>query len=61
MSRMAWSFLALTLMSGLLAFTGPVESGLEVTLTKGAACLFGTGFFFALLVGRRFKFDPVLR
>ncbi|WP_109511890.1 PA3371 family protein [Pseudomonas ovata] len=61
MSKSALSFLILTLMAIatdlLLLDQAPAFS----TAAKAIAGVSGSLFFGALIIGRRFKFDPVLR
>lgn len=61
MSRSAVFLLIMTLLSlsGLWLHPG-LEEGLAMTL-KFASGFFGLAFLVALMAGRRFKFDPVLR
>ena len=59
MTKFAWLFLCLT------AFTGAVgvvaESQDNQTTAFIASGVFASLFFLTLVVGRRIKFDPVLR
>ena len=61
MSRSAFLLLIMTLFSLAALWLSP---GLEDSLTlllKGACALFALAFLVALMLGRRIKFDPVLR
>jgi len=58
MSKFAMSFLVLTLACAAVVLTG---SGVWLAVAKAGAAIFGLFFFASLLVGRRIKFDPVLR
>lgn len=61
MSKPALSFLILTLMSVAVDLLLP-EQALALNMgAKVAGAVFVCLFFGALVVGRRFKFDPVLR
>lgn len=59
MSKSAAGFFILALLSGVIHFTG-VQTA-ELTLPLIACGIFSTGFLLALIAGRKFKFDPVLR
>lgn len=61
MSKAAISFLILALMA--IAADQLMDPSMETlsTLAKAAAGIFASLFVAALLVGRRIKFDPVLR
>ena len=61
MSKAAFSFLILALMA--LAADQLLAPSMEMmgTLTKAAAGIFASLFVAALFVGRRIKFDPILR
>jgi hypothetical protein len=59
MSKSAAGFFILTLLSGLLHLTWVDDT--IVTPPLIACGLFGTLFVLALAVGRKIKFDPVLR
>ncbi|MGY2292099.1 PA3371 family protein [Pseudomonas sp. SDO528_S397] len=59
MTKSAWLFLALALMSGVTAVSA-VSQDVQ-TFALIAASVFGGLFVLAALVGRRIKFDPVLR
>ena len=58
MSKSALGLLILALVSGLIHWSLPQGSA---TLPLIASGVFGVMFLIALIVGRRFKFDPVLR
>ncbi|MDG9925212.1 MULTISPECIES: PA3371 family protein [unclassified Pseudomonas] len=61
MSRSAVFLMIMTLMSLAPLWLIP---GLEETPTLALKCctgFFGTAFLIALMAGRRFKFDPILR
>ncbi|MGG2398512.1 PA3371 family protein [Pseudomonas sp. SH1-B] len=61
MSKSAIVLLIMTVLSLAMLWLSP---GLETTFTlllKAAGALFGLAFLIALLLGRRIKFDPVLR
>jgi hypothetical protein len=59
MSKAAAGFLVLTLLSGILHWSWLPDA--VVSLPLIACGVFGTLFVLALIAGRRFKFDPVLR
>ena len=61
MSKAALCFLILTIMS--IAADQLLPSSMDVmsTVVKSAAGIFASLFVAALFVGRRIKFDPVLR
>ncbi len=61
MSKSALSFAALTLMAIVINYLLPAEAQSFSALPKIAAGIFLTLFIAALIVGRRYKFDPVLR
>lgn len=61
MSKSAWWSLLLTAVFGFMLATDVPTTALEQAALKIAIALSGAGFIVALLVGRRFKFDPVLR
>ncbi|MBI6635143.1 hypothetical protein YA0871_21000 [Pseudomonas paralactis] len=59
MSKPAWFFLCLTLITGFLGFA--TESpGVQATAFTVSA-VFASLLTLALIVGRRIKFDPLLR
>ena len=61
MSRSAIVLLLMTLASLAVLWLNPdLQAPLALTL-KCASTVFGVGFLGALMAGRRFKFDPVLR
>ncbi len=59
MSKFAWLFLCLTVITGILGLNADAPEGqtLALVATGAFACL----LVLTLIVGRRFKFDPVLR
>lgn len=61
MSKAALTFLILTLMA--LATDQLLTPSMEPfgMVAKAGAAVFGSLFFMALIIGRRIKFDPVLR
>ena len=59
MSKSAAGFFVLALLSGILHLSLVQES--VVTLPLIACGIFGSLFLLALIAGRKFKFDPVLR
>lgn len=59
MSKSAAGFLILALLSGIFHFSVVQDS--LVTLPLVACGIFATLFVLALIAGRKFKFDPVLR
>ena len=59
MSKSAAGFFILALLSGILHESVVQES--VVTLPLIACGIFATLFVLALIAGRKFKFDPVLR
>ncbi|GAB7532844.1 hypothetical protein PS3A_52600 [Pseudomonas sp. 3A(2025)] len=61
MSKSALSFLILTLMAIAVDLLLPEQALSLNILTKVTAGVFASLFFGALIIGRRFKFDPVLR
>ena len=61
MSKTAAAFLILAIMSVAVDQLLPTSFDALNIVAKAAAGLFATLFVLALLVGRRFKFDPVLR
>lgn len=61
MSRYALCFLALTLICGLATFTDATGLPLWETAAKAGTGIFALLFVASLFVGRRIKFDPVLR
>jgi hypothetical protein len=61
MSRSAIVLLIMTLASlAVLWLTPDLQTSLALTL-KCASGVLGVGFLAALMAGRRFKFDPILR
>ncbi|MBD8494817.1 hypothetical protein IFR09_14880 [Pseudomonas syringae] len=61
MSKSALSFLILTLMALAMDLLLPEQAAVLNTAAKVTAGVCASLFFGALIVGRRFKFDPVLR
>jgi hypothetical protein len=59
MSKSATGFFILALLSGILHLSSPQDKA--VTLPLIACGVFGVLFVLALIIGRRIKFDPVLR
>lgn len=59
MSKSAAGFLILALLSGMIHLSIVQNSLLTLPLT--ACGVFSTFFVLALVAGRKFKFDPVLR
>lgn len=59
MTKSSWLFLCLTLTTGLLGLnTLPQEGQTTAFIASG---VFASVFVVTLIVGRRIKFDPVLR
>lgn len=61
MSKSALSFAVLALLAIVTTYLLPVQAQPFSVLPKIAAGVFVTLFIAALIVGRRYKFDPVLR
>lgn len=61
MSRSAVFLLIMTLASLSALWLGPELEASATLALKCAGGFFGLAFLAALMVGRRFKFDPVLR
>lgn len=61
MSRSAIVLLIMTLASLCALWLAPSLPAPLTLLLKCASGVFGLGFLGALMAGRRFKFDPVLR
>ncbi|AZF33494.1 hypothetical protein C4J89_4043 [Pseudomonas sp. R4-35-07] len=59
MSKPAWLFLCLTLATALLGFSNAMQD--TRTLTFIASAVFGCLLVLTLALGRRIKFDPILR
>jgi uncharacterized membrane protein YqgA involved in biofilm formation len=59
MSRPAWLFLCLTLATALLGLSNAMQD--SRTLVFIASAVFGCLLILTLALGRRIKFDPVLR
>lgn len=61
MSKSALSFLVLALMAIVIDMLLPLDANTASSSLKIATGLFVTLFVVALVVGRKIKFDPVLR
>lgn len=61
MSKSALSFLILALLAMAIDVSLPLDENTASTVLKIAMGLFAGLFVVALVVGRKFKFDPVLR
>ncbi|AVX22094.1 MULTISPECIES: PA3371 family protein [Pseudomonas] len=61
MSKSALSFLVLAIMAFVVDLLLPVNAQAMSIAANIAAGVFASLFVVALFVGRRFKFDPVLR
>lgn len=61
MSRSAIALLLMTLTSMAALCLNHDLPASQALLLKCASAVFGVGFLGALMAGRRFKFDPVLR
>ncbi|MFC6297388.1 hypothetical protein GNF76_27395 [Pseudomonas sp. CCM 7893] len=59
MTKSAWLFLTLTLFTGVVGLN--ITSQDTQTTAFIASGVFGSLWLLAIIVGRRFKFDPVLR
>ncbi|MDQ0741919.1 PA3371 family protein [Pseudomonas sp. W4I3] len=59
MSKPAWGFLCLTIATALMGLSNDVQDGRPVAFI--ASAVFGCLLILTLVVGRRIKFDPVLR
>lgn len=59
MSKFAWLFMCLTAFTGLLGLNAESQDGQTTAFI--ASGVFASLFLLTLIVGRRFKFDPVLR
>lgn len=59
MSKFAWLFLCLTIATGLMGLSASSQDG--QTSAFVAAGVFASLLLLTLVVGRRIKFDPVLR
>ena len=59
MTKSAWLFLCLTVVTGMLGLSASSEDGQTTALV--AAGISASLLLFTLVVGRRIKFDPVLR
>lgn len=61
MSKSALSFLVLALMAIVIDMLLPLDANAVSSLLKIASGLFIVLFIVALIVGRKIKFDPLLR
>ncbi|RMO80383.1 PA3371 family protein [Pseudomonas syringae group genomosp. 3] len=61
MSKSALSFLVLAIMAVIVDLLLPVHAQAFSVASNIAAVVFASLFIVALFLGRRFKFDPVLR
>jgi len=61
MSKYALTCLAMTAACVYGAFLAPYETSGLIQASKAGVGIFGTLFIVAMLIGRRIKFDPVLR
>lgn len=61
MSRIALSLLLLTAACAYGAFLSPYETGTLNAICKAGSAISGVLFLFSMMVGRKIKFDPVLR
>ncbi|NVZ52904.1 hypothetical protein HX792_21345 [Pseudomonas sp. B6002] len=59
MTKSAWLFLGLTLAAGVFGMSASAQD--EQTTAFVVAGVFASLLVLSLIVGRRFKFDPVLR
>ncbi|WP_124424690.1 PA3371 family protein [Pseudomonas orientalis] len=59
MSKSAWLFLCLTLVTALIGLNNDMRE--SATLAFIASAVFGCLLILSLAIGRRIKFDPVLR
>ena len=59
MTKTVWIFLILALATGILGLNLPSNDWQALCL--GACALFTVALVIAMVVGRRFKFDPILR
>ncbi|WET09442.1 MULTISPECIES: PA3371 family protein [unclassified Pseudomonas] len=59
MSKFAWLFLCLTVVTAVLGMSTSSHDAHATTLI--ASAVFGSLLLLTLIVGRRIKFDPVLR
>ncbi|NMX62799.1 hypothetical protein HBO12_27280 [Pseudomonas sp. WS 5059] len=59
MTKTTWLFFILTLITGVMGLSA--TSNDWHTLSLGACAVFASAWVIAAIVGRRFKFDPVLR
>ena len=59
MSKIAWLFLCLTIATGLLGLSASPQDG--QTSAFVTAGVFASLLLLTLVVGRRIKFDPILR
>ncbi|MHA6491874.1 PA3371 family protein [Pseudomonas borbori] len=61
MSKSAFCLLILTAVAGAVVLFAPLPEASLVAIAKLAFGIFLTLFIGAMVLGRRFKFDPVLR
>ncbi|EWC39784.1 hypothetical protein GFL09_04130 [Pseudomonas stutzeri] len=61
MSRFAYICLVLTMISACGTFLFPQSLGVLAPAWKAGLGIFGLLFLVAMVIGRRIKFDPVLR
>ena len=59
MTKSAWLFLCLTLATGIFGLSANTESEQTTSLIAAGVC--ASLLLLTLIVGRRIKFDPVLR
>ncbi|MBC3304409.1 hypothetical protein H0Z09_25065 [Pseudomonas sp. SWRI18] len=59
MSKFAWLFMCLTAFTGLLGLSAGSQDGQTTAFI--ASGVFASLFLLTLIMGRRFKFDPILR
>jgi len=61
MSKFAWLCLLLTALSVIGTYLAPAYPPAVGSASKAGLGIFGMLFVVAMLIGRRIKFDPVLR
>ena len=59
MTKTTWLLLSLTIATGILGFNA--TSNYWQILSLSACAVFASAWAIAAIVGRRFKFDPILR
>ncbi|MBY8948787.1 MULTISPECIES: PA3371 family protein [unclassified Pseudomonas] len=59
MTKSGWLFLCLTAVTGLYGLSADTQDGQTTALIASGVC--ACGLLLTLVVGRRIKFDPVLR